>query len=204
MTSDPSGVTQLGEALVLHETVIRRFLAARSGDPELAQDLFQELWVKVSRLPAMPIANPRSYLLTMANNLVADSRRRSLRAHIRDAAWLAGDNPERARAPQPIDPVRPADDMLADRQEHAMLHRVIADLPSGARRAIILHRIEELSQAEVAVAMGISRSGVEKHIAVAMKHLRTKLLNWRKQGSCGDLPGAASGHHKDDRESSHD
>ncbi|MEG8041644.1 sigma factor-like helix-turn-helix DNA-binding protein [Sphingomonas sp. LR59] len=38
------------------------------------------------------------------------------------------------------------------------------------------HKIVGLSHAEVAAEFGISRSAVEKHIAVALRHLR-KALN---------------------------
>jgi RNA polymerase sigma-70 factor (ECF subfamily) len=64
--------------------------------------------------------------------------------------------------------------MLA-REETAALASAIAALPEGAGRAFRLHKIDGLSHAEVAAKLGISRSGVEKHIAVAMAHLRRML-----------------------------
>ena len=45
----------------------------------------------------------------------------------------------------------------------------------GAGRAFRLHKLDGLSHAEVAAQLWISRSGVEKHIAVAMAHLRRAL-----------------------------
>jgi len=66
------------------------------------------------------------------------------------------------------------------------LQQAIEDLPHGARRALLLFRFEERSQAEIAQIMGISRSGVEKHLAVAMKHLRNALAD------CGSFAFAAS------------
>jgi RNA polymerase sigma-70 factor (ECF subfamily) len=50
-------------------------------------------------------------------------------------------------------------------------------LPEGARRALLLYRFDGLGQAEIAKVMGISRSGVEKHLAVAMRHLRQRLAD---------------------------
>ena len=67
-----------------------------------------------------------------------------------------------------------------------MLVRAIDELPPGAQRALRLHRIEGHSQGEVAEIMGISRSGVEKHLAVAMRRLKQSMLD------CGLSPVAAS------------
>lgn len=61
--------------------------------------------------------------------------------------------------------------MLA-REETAALASAIAALPQAAGRAFRLHKLDGLSHADVAEQLGISRSGVEKHIAVAMAHLR--------------------------------
>ena len=56
-----------------------------------------------------------------------------------------------------------------------MLTSAVANLPDGARRVFRLHKIDGMSHAEVAATLGISKSGVEKHIAVAMRHLRAAL-----------------------------
>ena len=71
-------------------------------------------------------------------------------------------------------------------EEQRQLETAIAELPEGARRAFCLHKIDGLSHAEVAARLGISRSGVEKHIAVAMKNLRRLLAD------CGPGSPAAS------------
>ncbi len=40
-----------------------------------------------------------------------------------------------------------------------------------------MHKIEGLTHGEVAARLGISRSAVEKHMAVAMTHLRRLLAD---------------------------
>lgn len=153
-----------------------RFLAGRCSDAGEAEDLLQDLWIKASGQPAGPIANGRAYLFRMANNLVLDRRRAQQRAMRRDHAWLEdavgnvtlpGDRP---------DPAPQADEELARRQEAELLRQAIESLPPGARRALQLHRLEGHPQGEVAQIMGISRSGVEKHLALAMKHLKKSLV----------------------------
>lgn len=166
----------------IHRQDLLRFLCARCGNADDAEDLLQELWLKASAAARVsrsgPIANGRAYLFRMANNLVLDTRRARMRAMARDHEWGENANgafgffPEERR-----DNAEPVDEQLAREQECAVLHDAISTLPSGARRALQLHRLEGLPQAEVAQAMGMTRSGVEKHLATAMKHLRKKLAN---------------------------
>jgi RNA polymerase sigma factor (sigma-70 family) len=51
----------------------------------------------------------------------------------------------------------------------------IDELPTRARLALVLQRDHEMSQAEIANAMGISVKGVEKLLATAKTKLRLLL-----------------------------
>lgn len=159
-----------------------RFLAARCGDRAEAEDLLQELWLKLDRIAVGPVSNGRAYLFRMANNLVLDRRRAQHRAMARDRAWVG----EGAAIGERPDPAPLADEAMSASQEADVLSRAIANLPPGARRALQLYRFEGLGQGEVAATMGISRSGVEKHLALAMRQLRTALAD------CGYFGAAAS------------
>jgi RNA polymerase sigma-70 factor (ECF subfamily) len=174
----------------LHRAELLRFLRARCGNPAEADDLLQDLWIKASGQPGGPIANGRAYLFRMANNLVLDQARARQRAMQRDRVWLEteghGTEGEGAAVEDRPDPALPADEEIARQQEARLLEQAIASLPAGAQRALRLHRLEGFGQAEVAQIMGISRSGVEKHIAVAMRHLRNSLAD------CGWFASAAS------------
>jgi RNA polymerase sigma-70 factor (ECF subfamily) len=169
-----------------HAGELRRFLAARSGDADLAEDLFQDLWIKVGARPSGPVSDGRAYLFRMANNLVLDHARSRQRGMARDRAWIDEEVPSSPLPEARPDPAPDAEAQLAKAQETLMLTRAMASLPPGARQALHLYRLEEHSQPEVAKIMGISLSGVEKHLALAMKHLRAKLLD------CGLLGAAAS------------
>ncbi len=153
-----------------------RFLRARSADPADADDLLQDLWVRIGAASPGPVGNARAYLFRMANNLVLDAQRARGRAMARDRGWLAADGADEALPDMRADPAPDAEALLMQQQELRLLHEAIAALPAGAGRALRLHRIEGLAQAEVAQIMGISRSGVEKHLVVALRHLRRILL----------------------------
>jgi RNA polymerase sigma-70 factor (ECF subfamily) len=193
-TAPQSGESGLAGLLARHRAELLRFLVARCGSIGDAEDLLHELWIKASSQPMGPISNGRAYLFRMASNLVLDQARLRHRAMIRDRNWLAADGHAEGAVEDRPDPSQPADEALVREQEAALLRQAIAALPAGARRALQLHRFDGLGQAEVAQVMGISRSGVEKHLAVAMRHLRISLQNcgsWESETS--KVPNAMEG-----------
>ena len=188
MAEGDVGVVNAGLAALLEaeRRSLLRFLAARSGDAGEAEDLLQELWLKASLTAAGPVANGRAYLFRMANNLVLDRARARRRAMRRDREWIGHDEPATGAIELRPDPAPSAEAGLIDAEEAQMVRRAVAALPEGARRALLLYRFEGHGQGEIAAIMGISRSGVEKHLALAMKHLRASLKD------CGFFDVAAS------------
>lgn len=154
-----------------------RFLVARTGAVGEAEEILQDVWIKLRQAPTAPIANGRAYLYRMAQNLVVDRIRERQRRMQRERAWLDDRNGHTAGGVEPADPSQNAEDTILEREETARLLSALATLPEGARRAFELHKIEGLSHAEVAGRLGISKSGVEKHMAVAVKYLRRALLD---------------------------
>lgn len=160
----------------LHRAELRRLLLARVGDPVEAEDLLQELWLRARQRPAGPVDNGRAYLFRMAQNLVVDRLRERQRRMARERRWSDQESDFTPPGVEPSDRRQTAEDQIIAREEVAALASAIANLPDGARRAFELHKLDGLSHAEVAQQLGISKSGVEKHMAVAMKYLRRALL----------------------------
>jgi len=154
-----------------------RFLVARTGDAAEADDLMQELWIKLQNPTAGPIAHGKAYLYRMAQNLIVDRLRERQRRQRRERNWYGERLGHAADGVEPSDPGRNAEEEMLDREETAAVASAIANLPPGARRAFELHKLHGLSHADVAAELGISRSGVEKHMAVAIKYLRRTLLD---------------------------
>lgn len=165
----------LAALLAAYRGELHRFLLARTGSAAEADDVLQDMWVKLADVPTGPIANGRAYLYRVANNLVLDRVRERARRAARDEAWHGVEYGESGAGQDTPDRRDNAETVLIAREEAARLASAIANLPEGARRAFRLHKIDGLSHAEVAARLGISRSGVEKHIALAMRHLRTAL-----------------------------
>lgn len=185
----PGRAAANGLALLLerHRPELLHFLAARCGSVEEAHDVMQDLWIKVTSQPTGPIDNGRAYLFRMANNLVLDRARARQRAMRRERSWLEAEHGGIALPPEDLrDPGEPADEAIARKQEAQVLRDAIAGLPEGAGRALRLYRFDGMGQQQIAQVMGISRSGVEKHLALAMKRLRAALAD------CGSFVAAAS------------
>ena len=171
VSTPPGGLLAAYDA---HRAALRRFLVARCGDAAEAEDLMQELWLAAHAGAGGPVGHPRAYLFRIANNLVLARRRAAWRGAARDRAWIALRYGE---VTEPEDDAPTADTAMIEREEAAALASAIANLPPAAGRAFRLHKFDGLSHEEVAAELGISRSGVEKHIALAMTHLRRALAS---------------------------
>ena len=154
---------------------LRRFLVARTGSEAEADDVLSELWIRVRSSHPGPVSNPKSYLFKMANNLVLDRLREARRRERRESDWTTEQHGSHSPATDVPDPDSGAEQELIERDEAAQLAKAIAQLPAGAQRVLRLHKFEELSHGEVAERLGVSKSAVEKHMAVAMAHLRRLL-----------------------------
>lgn len=146
---------------------LARFFWARLGPGADVDDLLQDLYLKLAGMPPAPVAEPKAYLFRLASNLMTDRWRASTRGAARDGAWLAvagGDADGSDDAPT-------AETILAGKQRLAALMATLDRLPERTRTVFRLHKFDELSHAEVALRLGISRSSVEKHMMEALRAL---------------------------------
>jgi RNA polymerase sigma factor (sigma-70 family) len=151
-----------------------RFLAARAGSVAAAEDLAQELYFKLAgRDRSDEIGNPVALLYRMALNLMLDRARGEARSAARDTAWRQVARTEVGGVEVADEP--PADEAAASAQRLRQLIAAVGDLPLQAGRAFRLHKLEGLSHAETARAMGLSVKAVEKHVSAALKALTARL-----------------------------
>lgn len=143
-----------------------RFLAAH-GAGDAAEDVLQELWLRVIDANAGPVAQPLSYLYRAANNLMIDRFRSRRQAEQREQHWndAAGPTmPDRSDEPA-------ADRRLIARETLSGAEAVLNGL--GVRAATIFrrHRIEGAQQRDIAQEMGVSLSTVEADLRRAYRAL---------------------------------
>ena len=151
-----------------------RAFAPRVGSREAADELIQELGCKLAAMRTEPEPDhPSAYLYRLAHNLMLDRRRGDDRSRAREAAWrlenvvsLAG---------QSISNEPPVERAIDARRKMEAVIRLLRELPPATRRAFELHKLEGRTHAETAALMGISRSGVEKHMMAALKLLLARM-----------------------------
>ncbi len=160
----------LEAVLIAEREPLLRFLRAR-GAGEAAEDILQDLWLRLSALDTGPIADPRGYLFRAANNVMHDRYRSAQRARQRDSDWIAmhGGSGEASDAPLP------------DRQliARAALDQAEAMLRAEGERVLQIFRmfrIEGIGQRQIARDLGLSLSAVEKDLQKAYR----ALIRWRE------------------------
>jgi RNA polymerase sigma-70 factor (ECF subfamily) len=151
-----------------------RYFAARTGSQAAAEDLAQELYVKLAtRDPTISAENPVALLYRIATNVMLDRARGEARSVARETAWRRAVHTSFGGEDIAEEP--PADEAVASRQRLRQLVEAVAELPPQMQRAFRLHKLEGRSHAETARAMGISLKSVEKHVSAALKALTAKL-----------------------------
>lgn len=159
--------------LAANRAQLVRFFTGRTGSVAEAEDVVQEIWLHVAEPITGPIANPLAYLHRVGMNIVLDRVRAGGRRQRRDAGYV--DATTAVIGTEAIDDSPSAFDAVVGRERIARLAAALSGPPEGAMRVFRRHRIDGASHAQIATELGISRSAVEKHVAVALRHLRKVL-----------------------------
>ena len=150
------------------------FLAARTRSMPRAEDLVQDLFVKIRQMdPAAEVRAPGPLLFRMAANLLVDQARSAQRTERRDDQWRRDTRP--TLGGEDIVEGPGADEAIIGRERVRQLAEAVAGLPPQMGRAFRLHKLEGLSQAQTAQAMGVSRKMIEQHIQAAVRRLTQSL-----------------------------
>jgi RNA polymerase sigma-70 factor (ECF subfamily) len=144
-------------------SLVRDDLAAE----DLVQDAFIRLWDRRERLDAELAV--RAYLFRIVRNLALNSARddATRRRLLDDPIAL-----ESAAVPRGF---ASPDDASAGEDLSARLSGWLEELPPRQREALLLSRVEGLSHAEVATAMGCAPRTVNNHLVAALQTLRRRL-----------------------------
>ena len=163
----------LTAVLAANRPQLVRFFTGRTGSVAEAEDVVQEIWLHVAEPAVGPVASPLAYLHRVGMNIVLDRVRAGGRRQRRDAGYVQATTS--VVGAEAIDDAPSAFDAVVGRERIARLAAALSGPPEGAMRVFRRHRIDGASHAEIAAELGITRSAVEKHVAVALRHLRKAL-----------------------------
>ncbi len=150
------------------------FLAARTRDMPTAEDLVQDLYLKIAGLdPKAEVRAPEALLYRMATNLMVDHVRSAQRSSQRSAKWRV--ETRTVLDGHDVSQEAPADELVIGKERVRQLAAAVSDLAPQMGRAFRLHKLEGKSQAETAQVMGVSVKMVEAHVAAAIKQLAQRL-----------------------------
>lgn len=152
---------------------MRRFFSVRTGGGGDVEDLMQDLYLKVRRANGEAIENPSAYLYRLASNLLLDRLRAQRRSSARDAAWR--DANHASFGAMDIADAADAEAAACARLRLERLIQALGALPPMTRQVFWLHKLDGLTHPETAKRLQISKSAVEKHVSLALKHLLLKV-----------------------------
>lgn len=154
------------------------FLLRLSGSRCLAEDLFQETFLRLARhaLRLEPDTRLGAWLFTVARNCYRSYRRFALldrqRLH------------EYGLAPRPV--ALSPHDQAASSESAARLEAALADLPLKYREVLLLCGVEGMAPEQVAASLGLSAENLRQRLSRGRARLRERLGE-------ADAPGAAAG-----------
>jgi RNA polymerase sigma-70 factor (ECF subfamily) len=143
------------------------FLHRMCGRRDLAEDLFQETFLKLARHATRldEETDLGAWLYTVARNHYRSHQRWTLF----DASRL--DGLRRQPRPEGHEP----ESQAAARDDVARLERALASLPLASRELIVLVAVEGLPQDQVAAILGIGHDAVRQRLSRARAQLAAKM-----------------------------
>jgi RNA polymerase sigma-70 factor (ECF subfamily) len=152
-----------------HRTPVFSFLARLTGEPARAEDLCQEVFLRVVKASSgwEPRAKVRTWVYAMARNLAVDDARR---ATFRRTEPLDAPAARAASSPEPTPERGAAAALLRPKLEAAL-----AALPREQREVFLLREHAGLRFAEIADVTGTPENTVKSRMRYALEGLRDRL-----------------------------
>lgn len=157
--AENSSSAGLEAAFLANRDRLLRFLVAR-GAAEAAEDVLQDIWLKISARNTGPVASPLSYLFRTADTVMIDRFRSARQAQRREREWSeANDGTVPGISDSPS-----AERHLIGREQARLVLETLDAL--GPRPAAIFrrHRVDGIPQRLIAEEFGVSLSTVESDL----------------------------------------
>lgn len=141
---------------------LTRRLVAMVKSHDIAAELMQETYLRLLGLvDTHAVDHPRALLHRIATNLAIDHlRAMKTRLNVTEPLEMALELPCQVPSQERA---------LLGKERLRIFIQAVEDLPPRTKEAFLLYRVHECSYREIAARMGISLSGVDKHIRRAIE-----------------------------------
>lgn len=161
-----------------HKGPLYRYLQRLCRSPDLANDLFQEVWGKViaSRERYEVRAQFNTFLFRIAHNCAIDHFRRAASVHDK-----VTDNIDAIAESLPSAAIDRPDVQASEAQLRADFAHALDALPAEQRNAFVLYEESGMSLEEIGKASGVSMETAKSRLRYAVAKLRSALGKHRPQ-----------------------
>jgi RNA polymerase sigma-70 factor (ECF subfamily) len=173
-TTVPTPFDDIASVIDTHRPRVFRFLLASLRDPDLAETLTQETFLRAwsSRLSFRGDCSVITWLTRIALNLVRDHTRTHRFHFWRRVSTQAVDPSEIASfLPHPDSLV---ESRLIASEQVSLLWQTVSELSPRQRTIFLLRFVEEMELPEIASATGIPLSTVKSHLYRALANVRAR------------------------------
>lgn len=147
-----------------------RYLLRQVGETAIAEELFQDIWMRVIRAHRRytPQARFKTYLYHLAHNVLIDHYR-----HRRAGFPVSYDqDPAFVLEQQAADPQQQPDVLAASRQQIDRLLQLIGALPEAQREVFLLREEAGLGMEEIARVTDVKPETAKSRLRYALQFLR--------------------------------
>jgi RNA polymerase sigma-70 factor (ECF subfamily) len=166
----------LDELIVRFQHRLLRYLLYLCSNREMAEDLFQEVWMRVMVRGAQFNGQARfdTWLFTIARNLVIDQRRKRTMSSL-DELFEVGDSDDKPMSFEIADDEPTPFDRFANLEDRERIAAALLEMDTLYREVLVLRFHEELSLEEIATVTKAPLSTVKSRLYRGMAALKPKL-----------------------------
>jgi RNA polymerase sigma-70 factor (ECF subfamily) len=166
----------LDRLIVRYQHRLLRYLLYLTGHREMAEDLFQEVWMRVLVRGAQFNGQARfeTWLFTIARNLVIDQRRKRTVSSL-DELFEGGSEDDRPMAFEIADGEPTPFERMSNLEDREHIAAALLEIDTLHREVLVLRFHEELSLEEIAKVTRAPLSTVKSRLYRGMAMIKPKL-----------------------------
>ncbi|HUB50676.1 MAG TPA: sigma-70 family RNA polymerase sigma factor [Terracidiphilus sp.] len=164
------------ELIVKYQHRLMRYLLYLTGNREQAEDLFQDVWMRVLVRGAQFNGQARfeTWLFTIARNMVIDQRRKRTASSL-DELFEAGSDDDRPMSFEVADDEPTPFDRVSNFEDRELIAKALLDLDTLHREVLVLRFYEELSLEEIAKVTKAHLSTVKSRLYRGLAMIRPRI-----------------------------